>query len=127
MVFSASSFTGCLEFISEYSLSLAGFDVCYPRHPIYLFFSSLEVMPRVSTTLHLPIANDDDITKQLANCDENYKFYVYLYSMLQEFAVESEVIVTSHSEIVRKSHACRTGSPRVLRMVVLMTDELDIA
>ena len=46
----------------------------------------------------------NDITRQLANCDENYKFSVYPYSVLQEFAVDSEVIVASHPEIVRESH-----------------------
>jgi len=38
VVSSAFFFTGCLEFISESNLSLAGFDVCHPRHLIYLFF-----------------------------------------------------------------------------------------
>jgi len=46
--------------------------------------------------------------------------------MLREFAVYSEVIVTSHPEIVRKSYTWLTGSLRVLRRVALMTDELDI-
>ena len=46
--------------------------------------------------------------------------------MLQEFAVDSEVIVTSHPKIVSKSHAWRTSSPRVMRRLALMTDELDI-
>jgi len=45
---------------------------------------------------------------------KNYKFSIYSYNMLQEFAVDNEVIVTSHSQIVRKSHVWRTGSPRVL-------------
>ena len=67
---------------------LAGLDVCPPMYPIYLFFSLLEVMCRVPTTLHLPVAYD--ITRQLANCDEKYKFSVYPYSILQD----SEVIVS---------------------------------
>ena len=83
-------------------------------------------MSRVPTALHLPDAYKDDITGQLANCDDKYKFSVYPYSMLQEFAVDSEVIVTSQPEIVRKSHSWRTGFLRVLRRVALMTDELDI-
>jgi len=61
----------------------------------------------VPTALHLLVAYDD-ITRQLANCDENYNFSVYPYSMLQEFVVDSEVIITSHPEIVRKSHVWRT-------------------
>ena len=46
--------------------------------------------------------------------------------MLQEFTVDSKVIVTSHLEIVRKSHTWHIGSLRILRRVALMTDELDI-
>ena len=97
--------------------------MCHSRHPIYLIFSSLGVMIKVPTTLYLLVAHD--ITRQLANCDKNYKFSLYPYSMLQEFAVDSKVIVTSHPEIVRKSYAWRTGSPRVLRRLALMIDELD--
>jgi len=80
----------------------------------------------VPTALHLHVTHGDDITRQLANYDENYKLSVYPYTMLLEFAVDNEVIVTSHHEVVRKSHAWRTGSPRVLRRIALMTDELDI-
>ena len=73
-----------------------------------LSFLSLRVMPIVPSALHLLVLHDDDITRQLANCDENYKFFIYPYSMLQEFAVDNEVdnevIVTSHPEIVRKLH-----------------------
>jgi len=76
--------------------------------------------------LHLLVYNDD-IIRRLANCNENYKFSVYPYSMLHEFAVDSEVITTSHPEIVRKSHAWRTDSSRVLRRFALMTDELNIS
>jgi len=84
-------------------------------------------MSRVPTTLHLHAAHDDDITRQLTNYDEKYKFSIYQYGMLQKFLVDSEVIVTSHPKIVRKSHAWRTSSPRVLRRLALMTDELDIS
>ena len=79
--------------------------MCHPRHPIYLIFSSLRVMPRVHTTLHFSVAHDEDIIRQLANCDENYKFFVYPYSMLHKFVIVSEVIVTNYSEIVRMLHA----------------------
>jgi len=127
VISTAFSFIGCIELISESNLPLAGPDVCHPRHPIYLIFPLLGVMLRVPTALHLPVTHDDDITRQLANCDENYNFSVHPYSMLQKFAVDSEMIVMSHSEIVRKSHTWRTGSPRVLRRLVLMTDELDIS
>ena len=74
VISSASFFTGCLKFIHESSLSLAEFDACHSRHLIYLLFLLLGVMSRVSTALHLHVAHDD-ITKQLANCDENYKFF----------------------------------------------------
>jgi len=39
-------------------------------------------MPRMSTVLHLPVAHNDDITRHLANCDKNYKFVAYPYSIL---------------------------------------------
>ena len=48
-VISSASFTGCLEFIFESNLLLAGFDVCHPKYPIY--FSSLGVIPRVPIVL----------------------------------------------------------------------------
>ena len=72
-------------------------------------------MSKILTALHSPVAHDD-ITRQLANYDNNYKFSVYLYSMLQEFVVDSEVIVIviSHPEVVRKSHTWHTDSPIVL-------------
>ena len=113
VISSASSFTGCLDFISESSLPLTGFDVCHLRYPICVIFSSLGVMLRMPTTLHLLVAHDN-ITRQLANCNENYKFFVYSYSMLQEFIVDNEVIVISRPKIVRKSHTWHTGFPRVL-------------
>jgi len=81
VIYRAFSFTGCLEFISESSLPLAGFDVYHPRHLIHLLVSSLGVMPRVPTALHLRVIHDDDITRHLTNCDENYKFIVYPYSI----------------------------------------------
>jgi len=70
----------------------------------YIFlFPLLGVIPSVSTVLHLLITYDD-FNRHLTNCDKNYKFSVYPYNMLQEFIIDSEVIVTSHPEIVRKSH-----------------------
>ena len=36
-VISTASFSGCLEFISESGLPLAGIVVCHPRHPICPF------------------------------------------------------------------------------------------
>ena len=97
----------------------------HPRHPIYLLFSSLGVMPRVSTALHLSLVHDE-ITRHLANCDENYKFIAYPYSILQEFAVHNKVIVTNHTETVRKLHTWRTCSDRVLKRSASVTYVLDI-
>ena len=76
-------------------------------------FSSLRVMPRVPTILHLLVAHDDDSTRYLANCDENYKFDAYPYSTLQEFAVDNTLIVTSHPKTARKLHAWRKGSNKL--------------
>jgi len=82
MVSNISSFTGCLEFVPKSNISLLlRLDVCHPRQPKYLFFLSLGAIPRVYTILHLPVAHDY-ITRQFANCDENFKFSVYPYSML---------------------------------------------
>ena len=63
VVSSAFYFTGCLEFISGSNVPLAGFDVCHPRDHIYLLFSSLGVMLRVPTALHLHVTHDDDIIR----------------------------------------------------------------
>jgi len=92
--------------------------MCPPRPLIYLLFSSLGVMPRVSIALYLPAVYDDDITRLLTNCDENYKFVVYTYSILQVFAVDNKV---------RKLHAWRTCSNRVLKRSVSVSYELDIS
>jgi len=94
-------FSVCLEMYPESSILLSKF-IAYPtRHPICPIFASLEVMPRASTALHLPFAYNDS-TRQLANCNDNYKFFAYPYSILQKFTIDSEVIVTSYHEIVRK-------------------------
>jgi len=63
MISSASSFSSCLELVSESNVSLS-LDVCPSRHLIYLIPPSLGVMRRVSTALYLPIAYIDDITSQ---------------------------------------------------------------
>ena len=83
------------------------------------------VMPKISIALHLPVAFDD-ITRQLINCNDNYRFSVCPHSVLQEFAVDNKVIVKSHSIIVRKMHAWCTSLDRVLKRSAFITDELDI-
>ena len=75
MVSSASSSFDCLEFVSESNVpSSAGLDVCPLRHVISLIFSSLGVMPRVLTALHLPVAHIYDITRPIAIYNDTYKF-----------------------------------------------------
>jgi len=83
----------------------AGLYVCPPRHPISPILLLLGVMPRVSTVLHLHAAYIDDITRLIAICNDTYKFAAYPYIILQEFAVDKGMIVTSHPEAVRKLHA----------------------
>jgi len=95
------------------------------RHLICPIFSSLEVMPRVSTALHLPVAHDD-ITGQLANDNNNCKFSTCPYIVSQETAIEIEVMVTSHPEIVKEIHVRHTDSSKFLKGFALITDELNI-
>jgi len=116
MVSSASSFFGCLEFVSESNVPpSAGLDVCPSRHVIFLILPSLGVMPKVPITLHLPIAHIDDIARSIAICNDAYKFVANPYSYLQEFAVDNKTIVTSHSEAARKLHGWRKDFDRVLK------------
>ena len=53
--------------------SSAGLNVC-PRHIKYIIFLYLEIMPRVSTTLHLSVGYIDDITRSIIICNNTYKF-----------------------------------------------------
>jgi len=46
----------------------------------------------------------------LTNNNDNYKFYACPYNILQEFAVEMEVIVINHPEVVRELHVRCTSS-----------------
>ena len=79
----------------------------------------------MSTALHLPVTYDDNLTKQIAICNDNYKFAAYAYNILQKFAVDNKVIVLSHS-IVRKLHVWRTDFERILKRITFITYELDI-
>ena len=92
---SNTSFSGCLEFVSE-SRVPPSLDVCPSRHIISLILPSLGVMLRIPTALHLPVAHIDDITRLIAICNNTYKFAAYPYSILQEFTVNNKVMVTSH-------------------------------
>jgi len=55
-----------------------------------------------STTLHLPVAYIDDITRPVAIYNNTHKFVAYSYSSLQEFAVDNTVMVTSRCEEVAR-------------------------
>jgi len=81
MVSSASSFSVCLEFVSESNVPQS-LDVCPPRHPIYLIIPLLGVMSRMPTALHLHVAYIDDIIRLIAICNDTYKFVAFLYSTL---------------------------------------------
>jgi len=39
----------------------------------------------VSIELHLSVAHINDITRQIAICNDTYKFTTYQYSLLQSF------------------------------------------
>jgi len=77
------------------------------------------------TTLHFHVAYIDDITSQIAICNDTYKFVVYLYITLQEFAVDNKVMITSRSEAVRKLHAWRKDFDRTLKRIAFIAYELD--
>jgi len=114
MVSNICSFSGCLEFVSESNIfSSAGLDVCHFRHPRYIIFSSLGIMLRVPTALHLPVTHIDDINRPIVIYNDIYKFVIYSYSIWQKFAVDNKVMVTSHSEAVRKLHVWRTDFDRL--------------
>ena len=59
----------------------------------------------MSTVLYSHVACIDDITRPIAICNDTYKFAVYSYSILQEFTVDSKVMVTDRSETVKKLNA----------------------
>jgi len=120
-----SFFSRCLEMHLKSNILLSELVKCPTRHPICPIFALLEIMSRVSTALHFPITYDD-ITRQLANDNDNYIF-VCPYSILQEFAVEIEVMVTSHPEVLRELHVRCTSSSKFLRKVAFIIDELDVS
>jgi len=123
MIYSASSFSGCLEFVSESNVPPL-LDMCPPRHPTYLILPSLGVMPRVPTALHLHVAQIDEITRSIETCNDTYKFVAYLYSILQEFAVDSKVMVTNHPETVKKLNAWCTDFDKILKRSISIAYKL---
>ena len=68
---SDSFFSGCLEIYSESSIPLIESVAHLPMYPFSL---PSGVMLRIFIALHLPVAFDD-VTKHLANCNDNYKFF----------------------------------------------------
>jgi len=75
-----------------------------------------------SYALHLLVAYD--ITKQLTNDNNYYNFFACSYSILQEFAVEIKVMITSHLEVIRKLHVRCTGFSKVLKRFASITKEI---
>ena len=114
MIFDFFSFTGCLEFVLCLGSVYLHLQALLGNSDI-LFFSSLGIMFRVHTALRLHVAHIDDITRPIAICNNTYKFDAYPYSILQEFAVDNKVMVTSHPKAVRKWHAWRTDFNRILK------------
>ena len=120
---SNTSCSGCLEFVSESHVP-PSLDVRPPTHVISLILPSLGVMLRVQTALHFPVTHID-ITRLIAICNDTYKFTAYPYSILQEFAVDSKVMVTSHPEVVRKLHAWRIYFDTILKRSASIAYELN--
>ena len=80
-------FSGYLEFVPESNIPpFAGLYLCPLRHPNYILFSSLEIMPREPIALHLLVAHID-ITKPIAICNDSYRFVAYSYNILQEIGI----------------------------------------
>jgi len=114
---SVSSSSECLKFFSEFlqisvdpsnAILLAVFDVHPLRKYIYLFFLSLRVRPSKFDALHVPVMHDE-ISRQIAICNDDYKFVTYPHSILHEFAVNNKVMIAIHFEwvplgTVRKLH-----------------------
>jgi len=63
----------------------------------------LEDEPSKSIALHLPIAYNE-IPRQIAICNDDYKFVAFPRSILQEFAVVNKVSGMIHSEIEKTLH-----------------------
>jgi len=83
-------------------------------------------MPRVSTTLYLSVVYDDT-TRQLANYNGNYNFSACPSNILHDFAVDGEVTVTSHLEIMTELFVRHTGSSKGLKKFAFIIKELDIS
>ena len=96
-----SSFSVCLKSSPEFLqisishsdvISLAVSEVRPPRKLMPLFSPSLGVTLCESIALHLTVAYDE---RQIAICNDDYKFAVFSHSILQKFAVFNEAISVS--------------------------------
>lgn len=63
---------------------LAMCDVCLPRKPVYLF---LGVLLCEYVALHLLVMHDE-ISRQIAIFNEEFKFVAYSHNILQEFVLK---------------------------------------
>ena len=79
---------------------MCGVYVCLPRQLRYILLPSLGIILRVLIAIHSHVAHIDDITRQIAICNDTYKFAAYPYSILQEFILDNKVMVMSHPEAV---------------------------
>jgi len=121
------SFSGCLKFVSDSNIPpSAGLDMCPPRQPKYIIFSSLGIMLRVLTVLHLYIVHIDEITRAIAIYNDTYKFVACPYNTLQKFAIDNKVMVMSHPEAVRKLYAWLIDFDMILKRSVFIAYELDL-
>ena len=50
------------------------------------------------TALRLSVELIDNITRSIAIYSDTYKFFAYPHNILEEFTVDSKVMVTSHPE-----------------------------
>ena len=80
VVFGFSFFSECLKMYPEYSIPLSEFVACPTRHPTCLIFASLEIMPRVSTALHLPVTYNDTLESwQIIMITTNFLYVHIVY------------------------------------------------
>ena len=68
-------------FVSPHVMPLAVSKVRLSRKPMSFFPPSLRVEPSESVALHFPVAYDET-PKQIAICNDNYKFVTFSHSTL---------------------------------------------
>jgi len=80
--------------------------------------------PSESIALHLLVAYDET-PKQMAICNDDYKFDAFSHNILQKFTIANEVTSMFHPDIVMTLHNQRTGFMDLKRNANI-TYELDI-